>query len=301
MADSSPHAALSPELFAQIKAIELRARRLTTDMLSGNYVSAFKGRGMRFEQVREYQPGDDVRHIDWNVTARMRAPFVKEFREERELTVMLLVDVSSSGAFGSQDKFKNETAAEVAAILAYAAIKSHDRVGVIIFSDRIEHVVAPKSGRAHVWRVIRDILASRTERRGTSIAAGLGYLHKVLKRRAVVFVVSDFLDDAYADALGIAARRHDLTAISVTDPRELSLPKLGILHLQDCETGEQLWVDTCDQAVRNNFAQRASARLQARDALLSSLAVPQIQITCGEPHIETLVQFFRSHKRHLSR
>jgi uncharacterized protein (DUF58 family) len=295
------HTALPPELFAQIKAIELRARRLATDMFAGEYESAFKGRGMRFEQVREYQPGDDVRHIDWNVTARMRAPFIKEFREERELTVMLLVDVSSSGSFGSGDKFKNEVAAEVAAILAYTAIKSHDRVGLIIFSDRIEHTIVPKKGRAHVWRVIRDILSHRPQRRGTRIGKALLYLGQLVRQRSVAFLISDFMDAGYADALMVASRRHDITAISMTDPRERQLPNMGLLQLQDCETGDTVLVDTASAKVRAQFAADAAAHEAQRDATLLAAGIPQIVLRSDAPYVDPIINFFRAQKRSRAR
>ena len=233
MHESRASSPLPAELFAQIKTIQLRAQRLVTDMMMGEYESAFKGRGMEFEKVREYQPGDDVRHIDWNVTARMQSAYVKEYREERELTVMLVVDVSASGSFGSARKLKNEVAAEVAAVLAYTAVKSNDRVGLIIFSDRIEHYIPPKKGRAHVWRVIRDILAFKPQGRGTDVEGALDYLGRVVRRRSVSFIISDFLDSPLAERLRITARRHELTAVSVVDPREEALPPVGLLELED--------------------------------------------------------------------
>ena len=236
--------ALSPELFARIRGIQLRAQRLVTAMLAGEYASAFKGRGMEFEKVREYQPGDDVRHIDWNVTARMRAPYVKEFREERELTVVLLVDVSASGAFGSGTRLKQDVAAEVAAILAYTAIRNNDRVGVLLFSDHVEHYVPAKKGRGHVWQVIRAILTHRSQMGGTDLTAALAALGRVARRRAVVFLISDFLDAGFADALALASRRHELCAVHIVDPRETELPPVGLVQLEDAETGALCLVDT---------------------------------------------------------
>ena len=288
---------LPAELFAQIKAIELRAQRLVTALMAGEYESAFKGRGMEFEKVREYQPGDDVRHIDWNVTARMRAPFIKEHREERELTVMLLVDVSSSGAFGSAKKLKNEVAAEIAAIFAYAAIKSNDRVGLIIFSDRIEHFIPPKKGRAHVWRVIRDILAFRPEHRQTHLQGAFDYLGRVVRRHAVTFVISDFLDDTFAEGLRITARRHDVTAISITDPRELELPSVGIIELEDAETGEVLTIDTYDRRVTQGFKVLTHKERQARSELFRAAGVGEIEIRTDGSYIDPIVRFFRKRER----
>ncbi|MBI5507133.1 MAG: DUF58 domain-containing protein [Deltaproteobacteria bacterium] len=287
-------ATLSPELFKKIKAIQVRTQRLVTDVFAGEYESAFKGRGMEFEEVREYAPGDDIRHIDWNVTARTGKPHVKVHREERELTVMLLVDVSSSGQFGSVQKLKNEVAAEVAAVLAYTAIKSHDRVGLIIFSDRIERFIPPKKGRAHVWRVIREILAFKPARRATSLEGALQYLAKVVRRRAVVFVISDFLDQGFADRLKVAAKRHDLTAVTVTDPREVSLPRLGILELEDAESGELLLVDTLDRNIAKGYEVLAADARTERTALFRSADVGELPIRTDEAYIDTMVRFFRA-------
>jgi uncharacterized protein (DUF58 family) len=289
--------ALPPELFAKIKAIQIRTQRMVTDVMAGEYESAFKGRGMEFEQVREYHPGDDIRHIDWNVTARLGVPHVKEHREERELTVMLLVDVSSSGAFGSGDKLKHEVAAEVAAVLAYTAIKSNDRVGLIIFSDRIERYIPPKKGRAHVWRVIREILTFRPQRRATDLDLALDYLGKVTPRQVVAFLISDFLDQGFEERLKVAAARHDLTALTVTDPREAELPAIGILELEDAETGETLLVDTYDRHLTTGL--RVLAREGGGDLsdLLRSAGVGEVQISTDEPYVDALVRFFRSRER----
>lgn len=292
---------LPAELFAQIKAIQLRAQRLVTDMMMGEYESAFKGRGMEFEKVREYQPGDDVRHIDWNVTARMRSAFVKEYREERELTVMLVVDVSASGSFGSARKLKNEVAAEVAAVLAYTAVKSNDRVGLIIFSDRIEHYIPPKKGRAHVWRVIRDILAFQPQGRGTDVEGALDYLGRVVRRRSVSFVISDFLDSPLAERLRITARRHELTAVSVVDPREVTLPPIGLLELEDAETGEVLVVDAADPAFAKAFAAEAVQRRHKLSETFRAAGVGEIVIDTHAAYIEPIVRFFRQRERRRTR
>jgi uncharacterized protein (DUF58 family) len=291
--------ALPPELFSKIKGIQIRTQRLVTDVFAGEYESAFKGRGMEFEEVREYQPGDDIRHIDWNVTARMGLPFVKVHREERELTVMLLVDVSSSGAFGSRAKSKNEAAAEIAAVLAYTAIHSNDRVGLIIFSDRIEHYIPPKKGRAHVWRVIRDILSFRPRRRSTDLDGALEFLGKVAPRRVVAFILSDFLDAGYEERLRVAARRHDVTAIPVTDRREVELPPIGILELEDAETGETLLVDTYDANVTGGLELLTREARRRRTDLFRAAGVGEVEVWTGaeEHYIDSLIRFFRSRER----
>lgn len=294
--------ALSPELFRKIKTIQIRTQRIVTDVMAGEYESAFKGRGMEFEEVREYQPGDDIRHIDWNVTARIGAPYVKRHREERELTVMLLVDVSSSGAFGSGRKLKNEVAAEVAAVLAYTAIRSNDRVGLIIFSDRIERYIPPKKGRAHVWRVIREILTFRPRRRATDLEGALEYLARVSRRRVVAFILSDFLDEGFGDRLRVAARRHDVTAITVADTRESELPRIGLLELEDAETGEVLLVDTYDRNVTRGLALLSGEASQERSELFRSAGVGEVRIDTGVgteegAYVDSLVRFFRAREQ----
>jgi uncharacterized protein (DUF58 family) len=289
---------LSPELFQKIKAIQIRTQRLVNDVFAGEYESAFKGRGMEFEEVREYFPGDDVRHIDWNVTARMGAPFVKVHREERELTVMLVVDVSSSGAFGSGSKLKNEVAAEVAALLAYTAIKSNDRVGLIIFSDRVEHYIPPKKGRAHVWRVIRDILTYKPSRRNTDLTAALEYMGKVVPRRVVAFIISDFLDEGFADRLRIAAKRHDVTAICVGDRRERELPRIGLIELEDAETGETILIDTYDRNITDGFRVLARDESRDRNDLMRSAGAGEVEIRADDPsYVDTLVRYFHAREQ----
>ncbi len=291
-------ASLSPELFQKIKSIQIRTQRVVNDVFAGEYESAFKGRGMEFEEVRDYQPGDDIRHIDWNVTARMSSPFVKVHREERELTVMLLVDVSSSGAFGSAAKLKNEVAAEVAALVAYTAIRSNDRVGLIIFSDRIEHYIPPKKGRAHVWRVIRDILGFRPSRRRTDLGGALEYLGKVTPRRVVAFVISDFLDEGFAETLRIAASRHDLTAIAVGDRREEELPRIGLLELEDAETGERVLVDTYDREVLRGFDLLGREDRGRASELFRSAGVGEVRVRADdEDWIDALVRYFHEREK----
>ncbi len=297
---SSP---LTPELFQQIRAIQIRAQRLVTDAFAGEYESAFRGHGMEFEEVRAYAPGDDVRRIDWNVTAKSGAPFVKEHREERELTVVLAVDVSSSGAFGSISKRKNEVAAEVAAVLAYSAIKSNDRVGLVVFTDRVEHYVPPKKGRAHLWRVVRDILGFRPSRSGTSLRVALEYLGRVLRRRAVIFLVSDFLDEGWELPLRLVARRHDLTAVTVTDPRELAVPDVGLLELEDLETGGRVLLDTHDAAGMRALEEAARRDRERRSDTLRAAGVGEIAVSTEGSYVEPLVRYFRTreHTSHASR
>ncbi len=285
---------LDPELFAKIRHIQIRTQHLVTEALAGQYESAFKGRGMEFEEVRSYQPGDDIRHIDWKVTARTGEPYIKVHREERELTVMLLVDVSSSGEFGTAGKFKNEIAAEVAAVLAYTAIKNNDRVGLIIFSDRIEHFVPPKKGRSHVWMVIRDILNFRPERRVTDLDKALEYLGTVIKRRCVAFLISDFLDQSITERLRTTAKRHDITAISIADPREKALPPIGLLELEDAETGETILVDTYDDKIRESFRLVSKSNQSERSDTFRASGIGEISLQTDEPYIDSIVRFFRS-------
>ncbi len=285
------------ELFEKIKAIQIHTQHVVNDLLAGNYESAFKGRGMEFAEVREYLPGDDIRHIDWNVSARMNAPYIKSFHEERELTVMLLVDVSASGSFGSSQKLKNELAAEIAAVLAYTAIKSNDRVGLIIFSDKIEHYIPPKKGRSHVWRVIREILAFKPEERATNISLAVDFLAKVLHRRSVVFMISDFLNETLSQSLRVMARKHDLNAIQIYDQREKSMPDLGIIELEDAESGELLLVDTSSGNFRQTFSQEATATQNKQSDFFRSAGIAHLQIATHEDLVDPIIRFFRSHHR----
>jgi uncharacterized protein (DUF58 family) len=296
-----PREGLSPELFAKIRGIQIRAQRLVTDLFAGEYESAFKGRGMEFEEVREYQPGDDLRHVDWNVTARMDHPYVKQHREERELTVMLLVDTSASTDFGTADKAKSEVAAEVAALLAYTAIRSHDRVGLIAFSDQVELYIPPKKGRGHVWRVIRAILTLEPSHRGTDLAAALDYLGRVTRRRAVAFVLSDFWASGFADRLRVASRRHDLTAVPVLDRREAELPPVGIVELEDAETGEVLLLDTFDRRAVDRFRELCRQERAQRSELFRSCGVGEIELWTDEPYVDAIVRYFRVRERRLGR
>ena len=285
---------LPKELIKRIRKIEISTRRVVNDTLSGQYHSVFKGRGMAFDEVRQYQPGDDIRAIDWNVTARMSDPYVKVFTEERELTVLLLVDLSSSHDFGTADKTKGEQAAELAALIAFSAVSNNDRVGLLLFTDQVERFVPPKKGRKHVLRVITDVLTYRPKSRGTDLGAGLEYLNKIQKRRAVVFLVSDFIADQYEKPLRIAARRHDLIAVSLRDKLERAVPALGIALVEDPETGERMHVDLSDPWVRQTFREEIVRRSEARKKLFSKLDMDQVEVTVGDEYVKPLVAFFRA-------
>jgi uncharacterized protein (DUF58 family) len=257
---------------------------------------------MEFEEVREYLPGDEVRSIDWNVTARFGHPFIKKFTEERELTVMLVVDVSASGQFGSVRQTKNELAAELAAVLAFSAIRNHDKVGLVMFSDRIEKFVPPKKGRRHVLRVVREILGFQPRGRGTDLCLALDYLNRVQSRRAVIFVVSDFQvtgEESVRKKLGVASKRHDVIALSLRDPREEELPAVGLVELRDAETGERALVDTFDRKVREEFAAKAQSRLEGLRRLLRSASVDQVEIRSDADYVLPLIQFFRMRERRI--
>ncbi len=281
------------EILKKVKRIEIQTRGLVNDVFSGEYHSVFKGRGMEFAEVREYLPGDDVRTIDWNVTARQGHPYVKVFEEERELTVMLLVDVSSSGEFGTFQQMKGEIAAEICALLAFSAIKNNDKVGLIIFSDTVEKFVAPKKGRSHVLRVIRELLYHEPRGRETDIGTALEFFSRVSPRRSVVFLVSDFISSGYEKALQIANRKHDMVAITITDPREIELENVGLLELEDAETGEIFLLDTASSEVRSEFAAEADAARQQRQKLFRQLNVDSIDIRTDKSYIDPLIRFFK--------
>ncbi|MBN2012394.1 DUF58 domain-containing protein [candidate division KSB1 bacterium] len=281
------------EILKKVKRIEITTRGLVNDVFSGEYHSVFKGRGMEFSEVREYQPGDDVRTIDWNVTARMGHPYVKVFEEEREMTVMLLVDVSSSGNFGTFERMKGEIATEICALLAFSAIKNNDKVGLIIFTDTVEKFVPPKKGKIHVLRVLRELLYHEPQGIQTDIGEALEYLTRVSRRRTVSFLVSDFINTGYEKALQIANRRHDIVAITVTDPREMSIPDVGFIELEDAESGEVIMVDTSFGGFRDSYEMEASANVIQRTKLFQSMNVDHIDIRTDQSYVEPLMRFFR--------
>jgi uncharacterized protein (DUF58 family) len=281
------------EILKKVRRLEITTRGLVNDVFSGEYHSVFKGRGMEFSEVLEYQIGDDIRTIDWNVTARYGHPYVKVFEEERELTVMLMVDASSSGEFGTFERMKGEIAVEICALLAFSAIKNNDKVGLIIFTDKVEKFVPPRKGKSHVLRVLRELLYFHPEDKKTDIGAALEYFNRVIRRRSVVFLVSDFLSEDYESPLRIANKKHDIVAIHIVDPREMELPRVGYLELEDAETGEQIIIDTSDRQVRSLFAQKTSEAIQQRDKLFKSMNVDSIAIHTDESYFEPLMKFFR--------
>ena len=283
-----------PEILRQVKLIELRTRGLVNSVFTGEYRSVFKGQGMEFSEVREYQPGDEVRSIDWNVTARMGRPFVKRFIEERELTVMLVVDLSGSERFGTVRRFKSELASELAAVLAMAAVRNNDRVGVLLFTDRIEHVVPPRKGRRHVLRIIRDLLAFEPVGRGTDLVAAIDYAARMLKEHAIVFIVSDFLSADIDHPLKLMAQRHDVVAVTVEDPSERDLPDIGVARLIDPETGMTFEVDTSHPAVRGSYSTRVNQERDERKHLLRRLAIDEVAVRTEAGVVEPLLRFFRS-------
>jgi uncharacterized protein (DUF58 family) len=290
---------LPKEIFKRIRRIEIRTRRLVNDLFSGEYHSTFKGQGMEFEEVREYSPGDDVRLIDWNVTARTGSPFVKKFREERELTVTLLVDASSSGRFGTHEKYKEELAAELCALLAFSAIKNNDKVGLIIFTDKIEKYIPPKKGKGHVLRLIREILFFTPEHTRTDIAGALEFFNRVARRKSVVFLISDFLSENYFTPLRIANRRHDIIAVKISDPRELEFGNYGLIELEDAESGEVVVIDTASRDFRRSFAAQAADTNAGLKRALKLIDLDFIQIRTDRSYIVPLIQFFKMReKRH---
>lgn len=285
------------DLLKKVRQIDIKSRKVVTELLGGEYKSVFKGRGMEFDEVREYQPGDEVRTIDWNVTARTGKPFVKRFIEEREQSLFFLVDMSSSGAFGSTGKTKNETAAELCGILAFSAIKNNDKVGLMIFTDEIELYVPPDKGQLHVLHIIREILSFEPKGKGTDIACAIDYLGKMVKKKCVSFLISDFQDSGYEKSLKLAALHYDLIAITITDPRELTLPNAGLVELADSETGECMLVDTASAAARKRFNTAARARhLEIKDSL-SRLNIDQIDIHTDRDYMRDLIRFFQTRER----
>lgn len=287
------------EILKKIRHIEIRTTRLVNDLFGGSYESVFKGQGIEFADVREYVAGDDIRTIDWNVTARSQQPFVKKFVEERELSVLFVVDMSGSQYFGTGSRLKSEVAAEITAVLAFSAVKNSDKVGMLIGTDEVEKFVPLKKGKKHVLRVIREILYYAPKRRKTHLASAFQYLHNFLTRTAVIFVISDFMDEGYEKSLKILSRRHDVIAIHLKDRREDELPNVGLIEVEDAETGETLLVDSGSRRVREKFSRLAQERDQELEKLLKSLRIDKIDVSAETSYVEPLMKFFKVREKRL--
>ncbi|MCL2219667.1 MAG: DUF58 domain-containing protein [Chitinispirillia bacterium] len=285
------------EVLQKVRQIEIRTRRIVDSVMSGEYHSAFKGRGMEFSEVRQYMDGDDVRTIDWNVTARMGSPYIKKYIEERELTVMLVVDASSSGNFGSINKFKGEMAVELCSLLAFSAIRNNDRVGLVIFTSDIEVYIPPRKGKNHVLRVIRELLYFQPKHKGTDIGNALKFLNQVQTKTSVVFLVSDFISANFETPLRVAAKRHDLVAISITDPREESIPRVGLIELEDAETGESILFDTRDKKSLAIYRREIGRRREKLDELMRTTGVDEIRVSTDTGYVTPIVKFFRNREK----
>lgn len=281
------------ELLKKVRKIEIKTRGISNQIFSGEYHSAFKGRGMAFSEVREYQPGDDIRTIDWNVTARLNHPYVKVFEEERELNVMLVVDVSGSENFGTQKQMKQEMITELCAVLAFSAIQNNDKIGVIFFSDKIEKFIPPKKGKSHILRIIRELISFKPEHTGTDIPMALRYFTNVIKKRSIAFVISDFMDNDFNDALKIANRKHDVVAIRIFDKREKELPNIGLVQLRDAETGQLKWVDTSSREVRHQYEKENKIFESRLKDVFNRSGVDTVSIGTSENYIKPLMNFFK--------
>ena len=285
---------LTKELLKQVRQIEIKTKGLVNQVFSGEYHSVFKGRGMEFSEVREYQFGDDIRNIDWNVTARFSHPFIKIFEEERELTVILLVDLSGSLLFGTVEKTKQQIAAELSAVLAFSAMKNNDKVGLILFTDKIEKFVPPRKGKTHVLRLVREVLSFEPKGKTTNLKSALEYMNNAIKKKSIVFLISDFMDSGYEKILRIVGKKHDLVGIVINDRREFQLPKIGLVKLTDSETGQERWLDTSDSKVQRTIKEVKQQIIQNRKSLFLSSRLDSIEINTGENYVKPLVQFFRT-------
>jgi uncharacterized protein (DUF58 family) len=290
---------LSKEILKKIKGIQLKISRMSNEVISGYYISAFKGMGIEFNEVREYNPGDDIRAIDWNVTARTGTPFIKRYVEERELTVMLMVDLSGSQRFGTADALKSELAAEISALIAFLAIKNNDKVGLLLFSDSCEKYLPPQKGRLHVLRVIREILGFTPANTGTDIEQALSFVNKVLKHRSIIFLISDFRDSGFEKSLKSITRRHDVVAVNITDPREYDLPAIGVVEFQDNETGARMLFDTSSPASREKFRYNAKERINQNSRIFKANKVDLIEIATDKSYLEPLQKFFLKRQRRI--
>jgi uncharacterized protein (DUF58 family) len=294
---------LTDDLIAKIRRIEITTRKLVNDGFAGEYQSVFKGRGMEFDEVRQYHPGDDVRSIDWNVTARTGEPYVKSYIEERELTVMLAVDVSGSGDFGTRNRFKRELAGELAAVMSFAATTNNDKVGLLLFTDRVESLVPPRKGRSHVLRMVRDLLVFQPVGSGTDIRLALDTVHQMLKRRSIVFLVSDFLADpeSYRQAMLVTNRRHDVVAFDLNDPLEHEMADVGLLALEDAESGQLRWVDTGSREWKREFTDRVARLEEGKREVFTAAGVDRISVTTERDYVAEVGAFFKNRLRRLRR
>ena len=281
------------DLLKKVRQIEIKTRGLSANIFAGEYHSAFKGRGMTFSEVREYQYGDDIRNIDWNVTARFNHPYIKVFEEERELTVLLMIDVSGSREFGSGFKYKKNVITEIAAVLAFSAIQNNDKIGVIFFSDRIEKFIPPKKGRKHILHIIREFITFTPEHRQTNISEALKYLTNAIKKRCTTFVISDFIDNDFEDALKIANQKHDVVALKVYDKRETEIPSIGMIKLKDAETGQYQWADTSNKAVRQAYNRWWRETEDATRRLFSKCGVDNVSVRTDEDYVKALISLFK--------
>ena len=288
------------EILKKVRRIQITTSRMVTDIFAGQYQSVFKGRGMEFYEVREYLPGDEIRSIDWNVTARMGHPYVKKFVEERELTVMFLLDVSMSCRFGSVRQLKNHLAAELCSVLAFSAIQNNDKAGLIIFTDRIEKFIPPRKGLRHVMRVIREALYYQPSGKGTDISLALEYLNRVTKHKTIAFMISDFFAKDFKNTLSVSNKRHDIIALTITDPREIDLPNVGMMKLHDAETDKTFTIDTGDSGSRERYRRDARERIKARENCFRSVNVDNINVCTKEPYIKELIKFFKMRERRLA-
>ena len=280
-------------LLKKVRKIEIKSKGLSNHIFAGEYHTAFKGTGMAFSEVREYQSGDDIRSIDWNVTARYNTPFVKIFEEEREMTVMLLIDVSASGDFGTNKQYKKDLATEIAAVLAFSAIKNNDKVGVIFFSDRIEKFIIPKKGKSHILRIIREIVSLEPDSKGTDIAMALEYFNSVIKKRSICFLLSDFTSTPFSKPLKIASKKHDIVGVRVHDKRESEMPNIGLVPMQDIETDKLVYVDTSNKEIRLDYSKRRSQKIKELNKIFETNGVDLVQISTGEDYVKPLVNFFK--------
>ena len=285
------------ELLKKVRKIEIKTKGLSNHIFSGEYHTAFKGKGMAFSEVRGYQPGDDVRSIDWNVTARYNNPFVKVFEEEREMTVMLLIDMSGSSDFGTQTQLKREVSTEIAAVLSFSAINNNDKIGVIFFSDKIEKFIPPKKGKSHILRIIRELITFKSENKKTNLEEALIYFNNVIKKRSVCFILSDFMDNNFDKSLKIARKKHDIIALRIHDEREEQLVDVGLIKLEDTETGDLKWVDTSSKNIRKEFRKNYLIFEENLKKTLQHSAVDHINIKTGKDYVKPLINFFKNRRR----